>query len=61
MVKNLGEIFINDDDYLLLCGSCKYRKKGRCRNFNSDCYGAIVVDECSCEYWKPKKGLNLNG
>lgn len=46
------------EKYLFLCGTCKYKKKGRCRNWNSDCVDGIVDDECSCEYWKPKKGVN---
>ena len=45
--------------FLLLCGSCKYKKNGKCKNFNSDCCGGIVDDECSCEYWLPKKGLEI--
>jgi hypothetical protein len=46
-----------EPEYLLQCGSCKYKKDGKCKNFNSDCAGGIVVDDCSCEFWQPRIGF----
>ncbi len=48
-----------EPEYLLQCGSCKYKKDGKCKNFNSDCAGGIVDSEGSCEYYYPRKDFNI--
>ena len=45
--------------HLLMCGTCKYKRKGRCINADSDCYEEVVVDECSCNEYVPQKGLHV--
>lgn len=46
-------------NYLLMCGTCKYKQNGRCQNMDSDCCDGIVVDECSCNEYIPRKDLQM--
>lgn len=50
---------MNEDDekYALCCGTCKYNKDNRCKNIRSECWREVVTDDCSCEYYIPRKGI----
>lgn len=41
--------------HILRCGSCKYKKNGRCIKLQSDCWREIVDDDCSCEFYIPRR------
>lgn len=45
-----------NDLHMFTCGTCKYKKKGRCHNFIADCFSEIVDDDCSCTDYVPKRG-----
>lgn len=47
------------EQHLLMCGTCKYRRKGICHNLSSDDYEEIVDEACSCDCYVPKKGLHI--
>ena len=47
------------EKHLFRCGTCKFKKKGYCENYNSDCYEDLVDDACSCDEYVPQKGLYL--
>ena len=46
---------IDDEKYLLCCGSCNFKKGIRCKNIRSGFLGKIVFDDCSCIYYVPRK------
>lgn len=48
-----------NEKHLFMCGTCHYRKKNRCTNWDSDCVHGIVDEECSCSEYRPAKGLRL--
>lgn len=53
----MGDIKSYENDlHMFTCGTCKYKKKGRCRNFIADCFSEIVDDDCSCMDYIPKRG-----
>lgn len=47
------------EQYILMCGTCKYRRKSRCHNFSSENYEELVDELCSCDYFVPRKGLHI--
>lgn len=40
-----------------MCGTCKYKRKGKCINLGSDCAGGIVDDDCSCDLYVPMNSV----
>ena len=47
------------DKHLFRCGTCAYKKKGRCDKFTSPCYEEVVCNDSSCDEYMPEKGLYL--
>ena len=45
------------DNFLLKCGTCVYKIRGRCKKITADEFGEIVDDYCSCDLYIPKRNI----
>ena len=47
------------DKRLFMCGTCDYKRKGRCFNVNSKSCDELVDDNCSCDEYVPHRDIRL--